>query len=354
MRNCLNDNDIEKSIIYQSRNTKMKQTAFVGSCFIIIVALLIPIAFLGESINYSFIKVCCAAIGITIVASSALILVNYLQNKYLLENYKDYFSYEVYLNDVDKTAATNKARFIVQIDFQGNIKRIPTNYCQSGYYFSKYFIDHLFERKVLGLYDEKKNIFYIISYADQLTKENVQINNNFSKEDIKESFEYKDRMARFKVLLVCTIFEVLALILAVIFAIIDNSADAKVFTCIFAFLFFIVLMSFISVLKRVKYLLKNYEKLNSYEVNLQYPRFSIVNQQSMFFRVVTDVDGIKRIADTESIFSPKIKKNFAEKLVHKRVIGLFDEDKNRFYIIKITGEVNPEEREYPEDIEDEE
>lgn len=356
MRNCLNDKDIKNSIIYQSRNAKMKQTAFIGLCVIIVAALLIPIAFLGENVNYSLIEVCCAIVGVAIVASSVIILSNYLQNKDLLANFKELFSYEVYLNDFEGTKSTNKIGFIVQIDFQGNMRRVRTNYCQSGYTFSKYFADHLFERKVLGLYDDKKNIFYIISYADQTTKENNRISNDFSKEDIKTSFEYKDRMARLRLLLVCFIFAILALILVTTIAIIDNSADAKAFTYIFAILFLINLMAFIGVFKRVKYLINNYGKLDQYEVNLQYPRRSIMNpqQQSLFFRVILDKDDTTKIADTEIIFSRKIAKNGAQELIHKRVTGLFDEDKNRFYIIKIIGEVGSDDREYPEDFEDEE
>lgn len=164
MRNVLNDNDIKKSIIYYGNCKTIKTALIAGLSIIIFFGFLILVSYLdGEIIsNLSILSIIIIA---TFICSAIPVITKYLENKYLIENYKDFYSYEVELNNFERTPM-DKTRFIVQINVQGNTKTIRTNFCQSSNSLSKYHIDHLYQRKVLGLYDEKKDTFYIIRFAD--------------------------------------------------------------------------------------------------------------------------------------------------------------------------------------------
>lgn len=173
--------------------------------------------------------------------------------------------------------------------------------------------------------------------------------NNFTKQDIKNSVEYKSKYRNFKIILICFVLLVLLACCSV-----DSSMEDEKFeisTSLICFLVVIIILyvvCFIITSNRANYILKNYHKFNAYEVNLQYPRNSLnPKRNEHFYRIVLDIEGEKKVVDTDGISFKK-----SMDLEHKKVIGLYDEEKERFYIIKVIGDVDIDDRVYPEDIDD--
>lgn len=101
----------------------------------------------------------------------------------------------------------------------------------------------------------------------------------------------------------------------------------------------------IGMIQKANYILKNYQKFNEYEVKLQFPRYAMNTKgNNSFFRVLLDINGTIKVVDTDNFSTKK-----GTDLMHKRVVGLYDEDRERFYIIKIIRDLDPSEAEWPEE-----
>lgn len=166
MRNDLNNNDIKKSIIYHSNNSSIKTALVYGLSIVVFFGLLIFFTYLDWGVRTDIIIPSVILIGVTLILTTYFVLTKYLQNKYLIDNYSDFYSCETELNDYRLSQTINRIHFVVQINYQGTTKTVKTNFCQFSNSNSKYYADHLYQRKVSGLYDDKKDIFYIISFVD--------------------------------------------------------------------------------------------------------------------------------------------------------------------------------------------
>ena len=164
MVNDLSLEEIKDSIEYQWRKQQINMLLMVW-LFIAVITLFIPLI---TTINYleflgfgMLIWLCC--IGFVGLILGVFILFYCFNNRYLLKNYKNFNSYEVVLDRVS-TSYTYKYSiyYTIKIVDNGITKMLDTNPYFSNSFFSKFPPDDFNNKKVIGLYDNYKEKFYIL------------------------------------------------------------------------------------------------------------------------------------------------------------------------------------------------
>lgn len=164
MTNNLTVEEIKNSIEYQWRKQQIKTLLGVW-LFIAVITLFIPFI---VTINYleflgfgMLIWLCCMVLVGLIFG--VFILFYCSKNRYLLENYKNFNSYEVVLDSVSTSYAYKYSiYYTVKIVDNGITKTVDTNPYFSNSFFSKFYPDNFNNKKVIGLYDSNMEKFYIV------------------------------------------------------------------------------------------------------------------------------------------------------------------------------------------------
>lgn len=166
--------------------------------------------------------------------------------------------------------------------------------------------------------------------------------NNFTREEIKNSLEYrwrKDSVRDF--LLIWVIMAVLSLVVMLIFGIKDLGfifVGLQIWLIVMA-LYGVFLLPFLAFYcYKMHDLLKRYEHLPSYEVVLDSVSTSYMYRGAVYYTVTICDQGITRRVRTNPLFSSKVSSMFTlEEFNNKTVVGLYDSDKDVFYIVRRVG-----------------
>ncbi len=166
--------------------------------------------------------------------------------------------------------------------------------------------------------------------------------NNFTKEDIKNSIEYQWRKISF-----CWLIGIWAVITVVMLlgTLIMSLDDIKyiglslqiwlIATAIYS----VILLPFVAYYGyKMLYILKHYTEFNSYEVMLDNVSTSYAYRGAVYYTVTVNDEGVTRQVSTNPYFSSSILAKFTlEDYNNKKVIGLYDNEMDKFYIIKKIG-----------------
>ena len=162
--------------------------------------------------------------------------------------------------------------------------------------------------------------------------------NGFTKEDIKNSVEYRWRKTSF-----CWLLGIWAVIAVVMLfgVLIIGFDDIKPGMSLQVWL---IVMSIYSVIYlpvvayygyKMLYILKHYTEFNSYEVMLDNVSTSQMYRGAVYYTVTIKEEGVTRQVSTNAYFSSSIFAKFTlEDYNNKKVIGLYDSQMDKFYIIK--------------------
>ena len=169
-----------------------------------------------------------------------------------------------------------------------------------------------------------------------------RMNNVFTTEDIKSSIEYKWRKS--SVILLSSIYAIVEVVM-LFAALIMNLDDIKYIGLSFQIwlivtaTYSVIFLPFIAFYcYKMIYLLKNYQRFDSYEVMLDNVSTSYAYGGAVYYTVVVDVDGERRQVATNPYFSSGLFATFTlEDYNNKKVIGLYDRTKDKFYIVKKIG-----------------
>lgn len=163
--------------------------------------------------------------------------------------------------------------------------------------------------------------------------------NDFTENEIKQSVEYQWRNNQIKILLGIWLFISIAIFIVPLLGIIMELEIIGVTLLIWLFfviMFGVILGGFsLSYYFKNKYFVKNYMNFSCHEVVLDKVVTSLMSRGSIYYKV-TIIDGnIKKEIDTNPYFSNYL---FAKFLPgdynNKKVVGLYDKNENKFYIIK--------------------
>ena len=162
--------------------------------------------------------------------------------------------------------------------------------------------------------------------------------NNFTKEDIKNSVEYRWRKTSF-----CWLLGIWAFIAVVmLFGVLIIGFDGIKFGL--GFQVWLVVMGIYSAIYlpfvayygyKMLYILKHYSEFNSYEVMLDNVSTSYAYRGAVYYTVTINDEGVTRKTSTNPYFSSGIFAKFPlEDYNNKKVVGLYDSQIDKFYIIK--------------------
>ncbi len=166
--------------------------------------------------------------------------------------------------------------------------------------------------------------------------------NNFTKEDIKNSVEYQWRKTSAKWLF--GIWAVIAVVM--LFGTLIMSFDDIKYIGL-SFQIWLIVMAIYSAIYlpfvayygyKMLYILKHYEQFNSHEVMLDNVSTSYAYRGAVYYTVTVNEDGYTRQVTTNPYFSSSMFAKFTlEDYNNKKVIGLYDSQMDKFYIIKKIG-----------------
>ena len=170
---------------------------------------------------------------------------------------------------------------------------------------------------------------------------NNEIGLELSVKDIKDSIDYQWRLFQIKgYLIIWGIISVIPLLSGVIISL-DN-LEFLLSSLLIAVIFMVALGLYfgsfsIHAYIKNKYLVKNFKNFKCYKVKLDEPSNSKLYRYSTYYSVNLIDDGITKIVNTNPFFSStsKIKKFNLKNFHNKTVIGLYDNIKNKFYVIKV-------------------
>ena len=167
----------------------------------------------------------------------------------------------------------------------------------------------------------------------------INMKNNFTKDDIKNSVEYVWRKTSATWLLgIWAIIELVMLFVVMIMSFVDIEYIGLGFqvwlivTAIYSAIFlpFVAFYCY-----KMIYLLKHYAEFNSYEVMLDHVSTSYAYRGSVYYTVTVCDEGLSRQVSTNHYFLSGIFTKFPlEEYNNKKVIGLYDSQMDKFYIIK--------------------
>ena len=163
--------------------------------------------------------------------------------------------------------------------------------------------------------------------------------NDFTENEIKQSVEYQWRNNQIKILLGIWLFISIAIFIVPLMGIIMDFEIIGVtlfIWLVFVIMFGVILGGFsLSYYFKNDYFVKNYINFSCHEVVLDKVVTSLMSRGSIYYKV-TIIDGnIKKEIDTNPYFSNYLFSKFLpEDYNNKKVVGLYDKNENKFYIIK--------------------
>ncbi len=163
--------------------------------------------------------------------------------------------------------------------------------------------------------------------------------NSLTKEDIKNSVEYRWRKT--SLLWVLGIWAVITVVmfLAVVLTSLDDmkyiTLSLEVWLIVTA-IYSVIFLPFIAYyVYKMLYILKHYKQFNLYEVMLDNVSTSYAYRGAVYYTVTIYDDGTTNHVCTNPYFSSRIFATFIlEEYNNKKVIGLYDSNLDKFYIIK--------------------
>lgn len=163
--------------------------------------------------------------------------------------------------------------------------------------------------------------------------------NDFTENEIKQSVEYQWRNNQIKILLGIWLFISIAIFIVPLLGIIMELEIIGVTLLIWLFfviMFGVILGGFsLSYYFKNKYFVKNYMNFSCHEVVLDKVVTSLMSRGSIYYKVTIIDENTKKEIDTNPYFSNYLFSKFLpEDYNNKKVVGLYDKNENKFYIIK--------------------
>lgn len=167
--------------------------------------------------------------------------------------------------------------------------------------------------------------------------------NEFTTAEIKESVEYQWRIAQTRIFL--ALFGIMSLFGFIVVTIVCSRIKLPIEEVLKYFLIamlateiFFVVLFFPSVLfyyLKAKRLITTYSEYKSYVVTLDKPSTSYSYRGAVYYTVHIRDDKISKLVETNPYFSSSFFSKFElEEYNNKTVVGLYDEKKDKFYILK--------------------
>lgn len=167
--------------------------------------------------------------------------------------------------------------------------------------------------------------------------------NNLTKEEIKNSVECQWRKFHANLILVIYLIIVVATLFVPLILLMKYGTEYLRQGIITWLICILVLGLFFGSFAlyyyfKYRYLLKNYRNFNSYEVILDTVATSYSYKASIYYTVTINHNGKIKKVDTNPYFSSTIFSKFSpEKYNNKKVIGLYDDNLEKFYIVQKIG-----------------
>ena len=163
--------------------------------------------------------------------------------------------------------------------------------------------------------------------------------NDFTENEIKQSIEYQWRNNQIKILLGIWLFISIAIFIVPLLGMIMELEIIGVTLLIWLFfviMFGVILGGFsLSYYFKNKYFVKNYMNFSCHEVVLDKVVTSLMSRGSIYYKVTIIDENTKKEIDTNPYFSNYLFSKFLpEDYNNKKVVGLYDKNENKFYIIK--------------------
>ena len=163
--------------------------------------------------------------------------------------------------------------------------------------------------------------------------------NDFTENEIKQSVEYQWRNNQIKILLGVWLFISIAIFIVPLLGMIMELEIIGVTLLIWLFfviMFGVILGGFsLSYYFKNKYFVKNYMIFSCHEVVLDKVVTSLMSRGSIYYKVTIIDENTKKEIDTNPYFSNYLFSKFLpEDYNNKKVVGLYDKNENKFYIIK--------------------
>lgn len=165
-------------------------------------------------------------------------------------------------------------------------------------------------------------------------------NNDFTTEDVKNSVEYRWRKKQADVHFYVLLFWV-AISFVVFLIVAAKDLDFFWLTMlIWAIITAVVSTPFVCAIiyhrSKNKYLLKHFAEFSRHEVILNKPHSSINYRRSVYYTVTICVDGMQQNVNTNACFSDALLSAgmTIDEYNNKIVAGLYDEQTDKFYVIK--------------------
>ena len=159
--------DIKNSVEYQWRKSQIKLLLCTLLIVIIATFVIVVIPACAKNIELWGVGLLTWSIcmAITSLSFGIFIVAYHCKNVYLLKHFEKFTQHEVIL---DRVATGNSWRsrgsvyYIVSIGLNSSTINVETSPCFSSNVFAKFTCDDYNNKKVVGLYDENLNKFYII------------------------------------------------------------------------------------------------------------------------------------------------------------------------------------------------
>ena len=166
-----------------------------------------------------------------------------------------------------------------------------------------------------------------------------KMKNDFTENEIKQSVEYQWRNNQIKILLGIWLFISIAIFIVPLLGMIMELEIIGVTLLIWLFfviMFGVILGGFsLSYYFKNKYFIKNYMNFSCHEVVLDKVVTSLMSRGSIYYKVTIIDENTKKEIDTNPYFSNYLFSKFLpEDYNNKKVVGLYDKNENKFYIIK--------------------
>ena len=163
--------------------------------------------------------------------------------------------------------------------------------------------------------------------------------NDFTENEIKQSVEYQWRNRQIKILLGIWVFISVAFSTVPIMCVImdfETIGVALLIWLVFVIMFGVILGGFsLSYYFKNKYFVKNYMNFSCHEVVLDKVVTSLMTRGSVYYKVTIYDGNVKKEVDTNPYFSNYLFSKFLpEDYNNKKVVGLYDIQMDKFYIIK--------------------
>lgn len=189
----------------------------------------------------------------------------------------------------------------------------------------------------------QKNVAFLIKTCYTLIakiKEAIfTVKNDFTKEDIKNSIEYQWRKNSAKWLFGLWGVIAVVMLLGTLIVSLDDikyiGLSFQIWLIVTA-IYSALLLPFVAFYcYKMIYLLKHYKQFNSYEVILNNVSTSYAYRGAVYYTVTVNEDGGARQVATNPYFSSGVFAKFTlEDFNNKKVVGLYDSQMDKFYIIK--------------------